>query len=88
MGAFASPVINNVLLITGIINIVAILFLLFTCRFIPGLSLTHRLMNKSWFKPLYKYHAYIWWLLVPSVVVHAVIAISRYIAMLHHLPGG
>jgi cytochrome b561 len=56
--------------------------LFFTCRFIPTFNLTKPLVNKKWFKTIYKYHTYIWWLLGPSVLIHAVIA------LLHKLSGG
>jgi cytochrome b561 len=56
--------------------------LFFTCRFIPTFNLTKPLVNNKWFKTLHKYHTYIWWLLGPSVLIHAVIA------LLHKLAGG
>ena len=40
------------------------------------------LMNQKWYKIIYKYHTHIWWLLAPSVIIHALIAI------LHRLAGG
>ena len=77
-----SPLIENIILVTALINIVTVLLLFFTCRFIPTFNLTKPLVNKKWFKTIYKYHTYIWWLLGPSVLIHAVIA------LLHKLSGG
>ena len=82
MEILLSPLVENLILVTAIINLITVLLVFFTCRFIPGLNLTGPLMRLKWYKPLYKYHVYIWWLLVPSVVIHAVIAI------LHRLSGG
>ena len=82
MEAFAAPVIDQVILVTAIINIVAVLLLLFTCRFIPGLKLTQGLTQRACFKSLYKYHSYIWWVAIPSIIAHAILAV------LHHLAGG
>jgi hypothetical protein len=77
-----SPAIENVILVTGIINLALILILFFTCRFIPSVRLTKSLTNHKWFRLLYKYHSYLWWVLIPSVLIHAVTVI------LHILAGG
>jgi hypothetical protein len=79
---FASPAIDNVIFTTSIINVVGFLLLLFTCRFVPGSKLTRPLMRSEWFKRLYRYHSYIWWVFVPSVTVHAIFGI------LHRIAGG
>jgi hypothetical protein len=77
-----SPVVENIILVTALINVVAVLLLFFTCRFVPSVKIARPLMNKKWFKTCYKYHSYIWWVLAPSVLIHAVIAI------MHKLSGG
>jgi cytochrome b561 len=77
-----SPAAENIIFITALINIVLVLVLFFTCRFVPSFKMTRPLINKKWFKTLYKFHSNIWWLLAPSVVIHAVIA------LLHKLSGG
>jgi cytochrome b561 len=77
-----SSIIENVILVTALINIVLILLLFFTCRFIPRVKMTKSMVEKKWFKLLYKYHSYLWWILVPSVLIHAVIA------LLHIFAGG
>jgi uncharacterized membrane protein YagU involved in acid resistance len=82
MKILLSPLIENIILITALVNLVAVLTVFFTCRFIPSLHLTRPLINKKWYKLLYKYHSHVWWLLVPSVVIHAIIAI------MHKLAGG
>jgi len=79
---FSSPVVDTIVLITAIINIVSLLVLFFTCRLIPSLHMANTLKEKGWYKSLYKYHSYLWWLLVPSASVHAIIAI------IHRLVGG
>ena len=75
MSIFLSPVIDTIILITAVINVVGLFILFFTCRFIPTLRLTKSLVQKDWFKSVYKYHSYIWWLLIPSAFIHALIAI-------------
>ncbi len=82
MGIFTSPIADTVMLVTGIINGVTVLLLFFTCRFVPRFKLTGSLIHKSWYRPLYKYHTYIWWVLLPSVIVHVIFTVS------HILSGG
>jgi len=82
MNVLLSPLIENIILITAVINLIGVLAVFFTCRFIPIWKLTKPLENKKWYKSLYKYHTYVWWILVPSVLIHAVIA------LLHKLAGG
>ena len=82
MDTFTSPVIENIVLTTAIINLVGVLFIFFTCRFIPVLRVTKPLMQKSWYNFLYKYHTYVWWLFLPSLAVHVIFAI------IHKLAGG
>jgi hypothetical protein len=77
-----SPLVDNIILITAIINIAGVLYIFLTCRFIPVLKFAKPLTNKSWFKSWYKTHSYVWWLLMPSILVHFVIAIA------HRLAGG
>ncbi len=60
----------------GLVNAVTASLLLFTCRCVPGLKLGGRLMKYQWFKRFYKYHCYLWWVFWPSVIVHAILAIS------------
>jgi hypothetical protein len=75
MNILLSPINDTIVLITAIINIVCLLLLFFTCRFIPRLRLTNPLAQKRWYKPMYKFHSYIWWLFIISVAVHAILAI-------------
>ena len=53
-----SPLVDNIILVTALINIVLVLLLFFTCRFIPSFKMTRPLINQKWFKTLYKYHSY------------------------------
>ena len=82
MNILLSRPIENVILITGIINLIGILAVFFTCRFVPVWNFTKRLESQKWYKSIYKYHSYIWWVLIPSVLIHFIIVI------LHILAGG
>jgi len=80
MNVLLSPLIENIILITAIINLIGVLVLFFTSRFIPGLRLTKPLMQQRWHKVLYKYHSYVWWVLGPSILIHACLALAHKIA--------
>ena len=82
MNAFLSQPVENIILVTGIINLVFVLLLFFTCRFIPRAKMTKSWINQKWFKRLYRYHTYFWWVLIPSVLIHFAVVI------LHILAGG
>jgi hypothetical protein len=77
MSVFASEAVHNVVLATAIINLVAVAVLFFTCRLFP-----RSLVKQDWYQFLYRYHSYIWWVLGPSVLIHAILA------TLHTLAGG
>lgn len=64
--------------VLGIINIVSGLFVFFTCRCLPGWTLTKPLMQHNWYKKIYKWHCAVWWIFWVSVMVHAVFAIGLY----------
>ncbi len=60
----------------GILNAILGLALIFTCRCIPGMKVGAGLLKKEWFKRIYKYHCYLWWIFWPSVLIHATLAIN------------
>lgn len=72
------PVAARVIFILGIVNLVTVLLLLFTCRCLPMWLPTKGLMKHKWYQRVYKNHCYLWWVLIPSVIIHAVLAISLY----------
>ena len=73
---------EDIILVTAIINAVGVLAIFFSCRLISTLNFTKPLMQKDWFKSFYKYHSYFWWLLIPSFLIHLIIALS------HRFSGG
>ncbi|OGO30829.1 MAG: hypothetical protein A2Z29_03950 [Chloroflexi bacterium RBG_16_56_11] len=76
MSIFQSAALPKIIFILGVINLLSGLFILFTCRCIPGLKIAGKLMQNTTYKRVFKYHCYIWWVFWTSVVVHAVIAIG------------
>jgi hypothetical protein len=75
-----TPLIFQIILITGFINVVAVLFLFLTCRIIPSFNQTRSLMQKNWYKSIYKYHPYIWWVLIFSVIIHVAMVVRLLLA--------
>ena len=73
---------ENIIFVTAVLNIVAVLLLVFTCRFVTNWRFARPMTQKGWYKSLSRYHSYIWWLLLPAFAVHAVIA------MIHKVAGG
>ena len=58
----------------GIVNIVMGTVLFFSCQCIPGIKIKGGLMKFAAYQRFFKYHCYLWWILWPSVIIHAVIA--------------
>jgi hypothetical protein len=82
MNIFQSDLVENIILVTAIINIVLVLLIFFSCRFFPNIRAAQYLMNRHWYKKLYTYHSHLWWILMPSLIVHA------FFAFAHKLSGG
>jgi hypothetical protein len=61
--------------VLGIVNFVCILSLFLTCRCLPMSKLGKNPLKNRFYKAVYKYHCYIWYVLGVSVVVHVFLAI-------------
>jgi hypothetical protein len=78
MGIFQSLVTVQIIFILGIFNLVAAVLIFFSCRCLPGSRWAGGLMKYSAYKRFYKYHCYIWWVLLVSVVIHAGLAFAFF----------
>lgn len=67
-------VLLRVVFITAIINIITILMILLSCRCINTWKVTSGLMKLPWFKRFFKWHCYVWYVFLPSVVIHIILA--------------
>ena len=76
MDIFQSIIAVRVIYTFGIINLVAGMLVLSTCRCIPGLKIASNLMKYPAYQRFYKYHCYLWWVFWTSVMVHAIFAIA------------
>ncbi|MFA5375660.1 MAG: hypothetical protein WC455_07915 [Dehalococcoidia bacterium] len=75
MDFFQSLTAARVIFILGILNFVLVVLLLSSCRCILGSRIGGRLMKRRFYKRLSAKHCYLWYILCPSVVVHAFFAI-------------
>ncbi len=73
-----STVILKLIFSLGIINLITVALIFFSCRCLPTSRWAGGLMKYSAYKHFYKYHCYIWWVLLPSVVIHAALAITLF----------
>ena len=69
-----TPAVAILIFVLGIVNIVTGTVLFLSCRCIPGMTIAGSLMKNPAYLRFYKYHCYLWWILWPSVIIHAVMA--------------
>ncbi len=75
---FLSPVTGWVIFALGIINLVSAALILASCRVVPGLS---NWMKHPGYKSFYKMHVYLWWIFWPSVIIHTILATTRFVLL-------
>ena len=78
MEIFHSIVVARLIFILGIVNLLALMLIFFSCRCIPGSRLLSKLAKYTAYNRFFKYHCYIWWILWPSVIAHALLAIAFF----------
>lgn len=76
MPFFPAIVYARVVFITAIINLVALALILLSCRCINTWKLTSFLTKYSWYKRFFKWHCYVWYVFLPSVIIHAIFALT------------
>lgn len=64
--------------IFGLINIVSLLLVFFSCRCLVGTGFIKRMLQRGWYRKFYNLHCYYWWLFIISVALHTIIALSTY----------
>jgi hypothetical protein len=75
---FQTDVAPKIVFVLGLTNLLSGLYVLFTCRCVPGWRFARSLMQRPWYQRLFKWHGKIWWVFWVSVMVHAVFAIGYY----------
>jgi len=76
MDIFTSIIAARLIFTFGIISLVVGVLVLLTCRCIPGLKITGKLMKYPAYQRFYKYHCAIWLVFWVAVIVHTVFAIA------------
>lgn len=64
--------------IFGIINIIGLLLVFFTCRCLMGKRITEFLWRRQWYQRVYQTHGIWWWVFFISVVLHIIFALIAY----------
>jgi hypothetical protein len=73
-----SPVIDiRIVFILGVVNFITVALILVSCRCLPTSKMGKNLMQNATYKHFYKYHCYLWWIFLPSVIIHIIFAISN-----------
>ncbi len=72
---FSAIIEARIVFITALINLAAIIMILLSCRCMNTWKATSGLNKQAWFKKFFKWHCYLWFVLLPSVIIHAIMAI-------------
>ncbi|OGO23436.1 MAG: hypothetical protein A2144_05500 [Chloroflexi bacterium RBG_16_50_9] len=75
---FEPFLVTRLIVILGFINLITGTLIFFTCRCFPGSKLGNKLMKHQGYQRFYKYHCHIWKVFWPSVIIHAVMAITVF----------
>lgn len=62
------------LFILGIVNLLGLVLVLLTCRCLIGNFGFGFLSRYEWYRKLYAYHCYFWYLFLASVLAHTIVA--------------
>ncbi len=73
---FTPLIMVRVVFVTAMINLASVSLILFSCRCLNMWKITSGLNKQAWFKRVFRWHCYIWYILVPSIVIHAVFALK------------
>lgn len=76
MHIFSPMVAQRIIFILGVTNAIMLLALFSSCRCVGASKVGALLMKRQWFKRYYKYHCYLWWILLVSVAIHMFFAIN------------
>jgi hypothetical protein len=75
---FQVIIVGKIIFILGIVNIILVLMLFFSCRYIHQLPFGPALMKKPAFQKFFNIHHYIWWVFLVAVIAHGILAIGYF----------
>lgn len=64
--------------IFGIINIISLLLVFFSCRCLVGINFVKKMSKYKWYSKFYGIHCYYWWVLFISVFIHSLLAFYTF----------
>lgn len=76
MPLFPAIIYARVVFITAMINLITLSLILLSCRCVGMWGLTSKITKHSWYKRFFKWHCYVWYVFLPSVIIHAVFALT------------
>jgi len=74
MEFFQSLAAVRIVFIFGIINFILFLLLFFSCR-CPVAGIGRTWMKSETYQKYFRFHCYLWWFLLASVIIHMIFAI-------------
>ena len=69
---------QQIIFVSGLINVISLLFVFFSCRCLMGKRITKFLWKSDIYKKIYKYHGFFWWIFFISVSFHSILALIVY----------
>ena len=77
--AYASMILDErVIFLLGVINLLSLVMVFFSCRCLIGHRFVERMWKYGWYRLYHQGHCYYWWLLAISVFLHSAIALALY----------
>lgn len=64
--------------ILGIINIISLLLIIFSCKCLVGIKFLKRMWKYKIYQKYCRLHCYYWWIFLISVILHTIIALITF----------
>jgi len=68
----------KLIFIFGIINIISLLLVFFSCRCLVGANFVRKMQKHKWYKKYHDLHCYYWWIFIISVILHSLFALVTF----------
>jgi len=78
MAVFGGTLGFQIMFLLGIVNILSMLAVFFSCRCLVGHKFVQAMMQKNWYRKFYSWHCMFWWIFFASVLAHTLLAFSVF----------
>lgn len=78
VAVFGGALDAQVIFLLGILNVLSMLAVFFSCRCLAGQKFVQAMMQKNWYRKFYSLHCYYWWLFFASVLAHTLLAFNVF----------